>query len=98
MINRVCSKLFIATLSLCAAFNSNTSGQEKFGNTFNVGLGLGYYGYLDHSLPVLHFNYEFDVAKNFTLAPFITFYSYRDYVFWGDPGAPYKDYYYRETV
>jgi hypothetical protein len=50
---------------------------EKYGNTLNLGLGIGYYGYIDHSTPVFHLNYEFPVAKDFTLAPFVTFYSYR---------------------
>jgi hypothetical protein len=50
---------------------------EKYGNTLNLGLGIGYYGYIDHSTPVIHINYELPVAKDFTLAPFVTFYSYR---------------------
>ncbi|MBK7027796.1 MAG: hypothetical protein IPH45_00605 [Bacteroidales bacterium] len=62
---------------------------EKYGKTLNLGLGIGgysgYYGYLARTLPVFHINYEFDAARNFTLAPFITVFSYR-----GD--------YYRETV
>ncbi len=62
---------------------------ERYGNTLNVGLGVGgyagYYGYIGHSVPVLNINYEFGVANNFTLAPFVTFYSYH-----------YN--YYRETV
>lgn len=75
---------------------------EKFGKTLNLGVGLGgyagYYGYVGHSLPVLHLDYEFDVAKNFTLAPFVSFYSYRTGYYWGDKNSPYKNYYYRETV
>ncbi len=62
---------------------------ERYGNTLNVGLGVGgyagYYGYIGHSVPVLNINYKFGVANNFTLAPFVTFYSYH-----------YN--YYRETV
>ncbi|KAF0194439.1 MAG: hypothetical protein FD166_3507 [Bacteroidetes bacterium] len=54
---------------------------EKFGSTLNLGLGIGgyagYYGYIGETLPVFHLNFEFDVARNFTLAPFITFYTYR---------------------
>lgn len=78
--------LFILGTNLPAQ-NNNTF--EKHGKTLNLGLGIGgysgYYGYLGRSLPVFHIDYEFDVAKNFTLAPFISFYSYRDQ-------------YYRETV
>jgi hypothetical protein len=59
-----------------------THSSAKFGNTLNLGLGVGgyygYYHYAGHSLPVFSVNYEFDVAKNFTLAPFITFWTYRN--------------------
>jgi hypothetical protein len=55
---------------------------ERHGGTLNLGLGIGgysgYYGYIGHTLPVLNVNYEFGVARNFTLAPFLTFYSYTD--------------------
>jgi hypothetical protein len=64
------------------AFAQNKSFSEKHGNTLNLGLGIGgYYGYYHHagrSLPVFNINYEFDVARNFTLAPFITLYTYRN--------------------
>jgi hypothetical protein len=77
---------------------SAQEGDEKFGNTLNLGAGLGYYGYVGHPMPVLHANYELGVARNFTIAPFVTFYSYKNYYYWGDPGYPYRDYYYRQTV
>jgi hypothetical protein len=53
---------------------------ERHGGTLNLGLGIGgySYGYIGHTLPVLNINYEFDVARNFTLAPFVTLYSYTD--------------------
>jgi hypothetical protein len=70
--------LIIAAISIVSSSNAQKSGShEKYGNTFNMGLGIGYYGYAEHSMPVIHLNYEFDVAKDFTLAPFITLYSYR---------------------
>jgi hypothetical protein len=50
------------------------------------------------SVPVFHVDYEFDVAKSFTLAPFISFSSYRTGYYWGDKNDPYKYYYYHETV
>lgn len=68
---------------------------EKFGNTLNLGLGLGYYRHVEHPMPVFHFNYEFDVLRNFTLAPFITFYSYRNSHYWGDHDNHYG---YRQLV
>jgi hypothetical protein len=71
---------------------------EKYGNTLNMGLGVGYYGYVGYAMPVVHANYEFDVMKNLTLAPFITCYSYQSHYYWGNPKYPYRDYYYRQTV
>jgi hypothetical protein len=73
--------LMIAGTNLSAQ-RQRATHSEKYGNTLNLGLGIGgysgYYGYAGHTMPVLHINYEFDVAKNFTLAPFATFFSYRD--------------------
>lgn len=55
-----------------------TSG--KFGQTLNVGVGVGgysgYYSYVGHAMPVYHMDYEYTVAKNFTLAPFANLYTY----------------------
>jgi len=68
---------------------------EDFGHTLNIGVGPGYFGYLGQSVPFIFFNYEFMVAHNFTLAPFIGFASYQstsNYYY----GNGY--YYYRETV
>ena len=75
-----------------------TTTAEKFGKTLNAGIGVGYYGYVGHSMPVLHANYEFDVAKNFTLAPFITYFSYQKNYFWGNKNYPDRYYYYRVSV
>ncbi len=88
-------KLFTTTalLVLFMLFNFNTYAQEKYGRTLNLGLGVGgysgYYGYVGHSVPVFSINYEFDVARNFTLAPFVSFYTYSAY---------HASYYYHETV
>ena len=86
----IISLLFVAMLSFnVSAQKANSTG--SYGNTLNLGLGIGYYGYVDGSVPVFNINYEFDVAKNFTLAPFISFYSYKKY--WDN-----NNYYYRETI
>src|ERR1035437_575117 len=83
----LCAILLIVS-SLSA---QNTTYSENHGHTLNLGLGVGgyggYYGYYGNTLPVFSINYEFDVAKNFTLAPFATFFSYRN-----------DQYRYRETV
>lgn len=76
---------------------------EKYGKTLNLGLGIGYYGYVGQPLPVGTMNFEFDIARNFTLAPFLGFYTYQRYYYWGNPEKPYGDpsyrrYSYRETA
>ena len=84
---------------LVVFFSTSLFGQsDTYGKTLNLGIGLGYYGYIGHSTPVLHANYEFDVARNFTLAPFITFYSYQNSNYWGNSNNPSKNYFYRSTV
>lgn len=80
-----------------------TSASEKYGKTLNLGVGVGYYRYVGHSIGMGMINYEFDIARNFTLAPFIGMYSYRNHYYWGNPGKPfndpsYRNYEYRETV
>lgn len=78
------------------------SSGEEFGHTLNLGLGIGgysgYYGYIGTTLPVFHIDYEFELAKSFTLAPFISFYSYRRGYYWGNHNDPQNFYYYHETV
>ncbi len=78
------------TVTTTTTRRSTPYNAESFGNTLNLGIGVGYYGYLGSSTPVLHADYEFNVARNFTLAPFVTVFSYVRY--------PNKDYYYRQTV
>ena len=100
MKNKITALCFLVVIAI------NSSAQEtaeKFGKTLNLGAGIGYYGYVGRALPVGSLNYEFDVVKNFTLAPFIGIYSYQNYYYWGNPNKPYNDpsyrkYSYRETV
>jgi hypothetical protein len=77
------------------------SSQEKYGSTLNLSIGLGghygYYKYVGNSIPILHIDYEFDVAKNFTVAPFLNVHTYTRRHYWGNKNHPYKNYYYRET-
>ncbi|MES2704050.1 MAG: hypothetical protein V4649_15525 [Bacteroidota bacterium] len=91
-------KTLFIVLVLIALQAGNATAQprsrERFGNTLNLGLGIGYYGYLQNSVLFLSGNYEFDVARNFTLAPFIGFTSYRSNSYrWSG-----SDHYYRRTV
>src|SRR5882672_3802332 len=99
-------KIMLASFLFLTVFNftssaqetKNTSPSESYGNTLNLGLGIGYYGYVGHSMPVVHADYEFNVARNFTLAPFITVFSYNNNYYWGDQKNPYRYYSYRQTV
>lgn len=77
---------------------SSSNRSEEYGRTLNLGVGIGYYSYVGAAMPVLHFDYEIGVARNFTLAPFIGYYSYTQYYYWGNPNYPFRDYRYRETV
>lgn len=93
-------KIIILTTLLLLALTFKSSAQEKYDHTLNLGLGIGYYGYTNRSMPVLHANYELGVGRNFTLAPFISLYSYSNEYYWGNGNKnyPYKYYSYRETV
>lgn len=90
--------ILIASLTLFTLIGKGqdvTTGPEKYGKTLNLGAGVGYYGYVGHTIPVGMLNFEFDVARNFTLAPFVGFYSYQRYYYWGNPNKPYGDESYR---
>ncbi len=72
--------------------NKPQQKDESYGNTLNLGIGIGYYG---QSAPFFMASYEFNVARNFTLSPFIGISSYRsydDYYYGGN------HYYYHETI
>lgn len=62
------------------------SAQELHGSTLNLGVGIG-----GRSVSVFHVNYEFDVAPNITLAPFISFYDYSNFIPIGVKGSLYFD-------
>ena len=85
-------KLIFTSLIFLTALGTKVSAQEtntpeKFGKTLNLGAGIGYYGSVGRPLPVGIMDFEFDVAKNFTLAPFVGMYSYRNDYYWGNPAA-----------
>jgi hypothetical protein len=90
----------LSAAKITAQTTATTAGiyPEKFGNTLNLGIGIGYYGYINQNTPVLHADFEFDVVRNLTIAPSISFYSYQNHYYWGNPQKPYRDYSYRQTV
>jgi hypothetical protein len=71
---------------------------EKYGHTLNGGVGLVYFGYVGQTVPAIHLNYEFDVARNFTLAPFLSYFAYKENTYWASPLYPARDYYYKQSV
>lgn len=97
-------RLFIIAITMLSIsmIHFTSSAQETYGRTLNLGLGVGgyagYYKYAAHSVPVFHINYEFDVAKSFTLAPFLSVYTYSNEYYWGNNNYPSQYYTYRETV
>lgn len=95
-------RLILLTVLLSTAISIDGWAQETYGKTLNLGIGVGgysgYYRYTGHSVPVLNLNYEFDVAKDFTLAPFISVASYRNDYYWGNNNTAYKYYRYHEIV
>jgi len=84
-----------------SGINAQTSASnypEKYGKTLNLGLGIAYYGYLNNNIPVLHADFEFDIARNLTIAPSVSFYTYQNHYYWGGPKNPYRNYNYRQLV
>ncbi|MDZ4666865.1 MAG: hypothetical protein SGJ00_03170 [bacterium] len=75
---------------------SRKTSSGSHGGNLNLGVGLGYNGYAGNPASFFSLNYEFDVAKNFTLAPFIGFSSYKNQYKWGNNNS-YKYYSYHET-
>ena len=92
--------IFVSIITI-SSFAQKAQQSESYGKTLNLGIGIGgyagYYSYVGHSVPMLHFDYEFSVAKSFTLAPVVGVYSYSNGYYWGDKYNPYKTYYYHET-
>lgn len=80
-------------------FSMDIQAQERYGNTFNIGLGIGgytgYYNYVGQSIPVISLDYEFDVAPYFTVAPFISVYTFSRNYRWDNNNTVYR---YRQTV
>jgi hypothetical protein len=99
-------KIIMIAFLAVSIMNANAKDKpatEKYGNTLNLGAGIGYFGYVGHAVPAAIINYEFDIAKNFTLAPFAGLYTYQNYYYWGNPDKPHYDisyhqYSYRETA
>lgn len=92
-------KTILITGILFMVFHFNGYSQEKYGKTLNLGVGVagysGYYSYTNAIVPVFNVNYEFDVIKNLTLAPFASIYTFRENYYWTNNNQYYK---YNEVV
>lgn len=86
-------------LLLLSIVSIHSYAQEKYGTTINLAVGIGgysgYYSHIGGYAPVVHLDVEFDVARNFTLAPFINFYSYSYRYHLNNPS---RDYVYRVRI
>jgi hypothetical protein len=107
MINYKILLLLVVSLSAQSSYAQETvKARSAYGRALNIGLGVGgyggsyggYYGYLGRNIQVVHFDYEFDVARYFTLAPFINYSSSTREYYWGNNQHPYKYYRFQETV
>ncbi|MBL7937335.1 MAG: hypothetical protein JNM51_16110 [Bacteroidia bacterium] len=92
------TSMVILMLSVTILTAQETGTPEKYGKTLNIGAGIGYFGYVGRAFPAGSINFEFDVFKNFTLAPFIGTFSYQRNYYWGDKNTPNRYYYYRTVV
>lgn len=82
----------VAAAMFISSIGSKVQAQESYSG-LNLGLGIGYYSYYNNqSVPYFTANYEFDVARQFTLAPFIGYSSYRSSNYYGN------HYYFRQTI
>jgi hypothetical protein len=68
-------KIIVLSFMFIILSHLNNYAGEKYGDKLNIGFGIGYTGYYS-SQSLVHLNYEFDAGRNFTIAPFITFYTY----------------------
>src|SRR3954471_24912932 len=71
-----CTACINPTFATSSAEDDDEDDFEEYGGAINIGFGMGYYSYIDGVFPMMYVDYEFDIARNFTLAPFISIYSY----------------------
>ena len=83
-------KRFLTILLISTAVflspSTTVTAQELHGSTLNLGVGIG-----GRQVSVFHIDYEFDVAPAITVAPFISFYDYSNFIPIGVKGSLYFD-------
>lgn len=72
--------VFNAALFITDADAQEKTVSEKYGHTFNIGVGsgIGNYGYAFYKTPAVHLDYEIDIIPTLTLAPFVILYQFRN--------------------
>jgi hypothetical protein len=90
--------LCVCLLSWKTAHTQSTDGRENFGHTLNVTGGSSYYRYVGYAVAVGSIDYEFQIDRNLTLAPFLAMYSYSGSHYWSADKSHYQYYSYQETV
>ncbi len=75
-----------------------TESKNFYGRTLNLAAGVGYYRYVSYPVKAASVNYEFQIHKNLTAAPFIAVYAYESTYYWGNAYYPASIYKYSETV
>jgi hypothetical protein len=88
----------LISLFLTAKLSSQTIESEKHGNSLNGGVGIGYFGYIGHTLPVFHADYEFQIDNNLTLAPSLNLFSYEKNYIWANKEGVLTHSHYNEVV
>lgn len=75
-----------------------TETKEYYGNVLNAGIGMTYYNYVGYPVQAVHLNYELQLDRNVTAAPFVMLYAYRGTYRWGDAYTVGRTYKYSEIV
>ena len=91
---RVAGTLAAAVVLAANSLSAQPDNREPFGRTFNAGMGPGYIGTVVLPSPFFIINYEYDLFRNATIAPFLGLASYSS----GPHPYAGKNYFYRATI
>lgn len=89
-------KKIILSLLFASILTVNVNAQEKY-SALNLGVGFGFYGV--GFAPAFMLNYEIDIFRNATIAPFVGFSTYKSKNNYWNSNTPFgASYGYRETL
>lgn len=78
MVKKIAATVLALTMCVQAVIAQNKKASSSYGDVINLGLGVGAYSYIDNTSPFFLFNYEKDIFRNGTIAPFVGFTSYKN--------------------